>query len=160
MCVSSAKYEFTSVLFLHKYPSVFFICGCGLPRKNPGSLQQRKKRGEGGSGERGGERRGTGVSGFRPPARYTRPCQHHLSWIQPSPWSSSISKGDKGPQRWVLHCFLALRLFRDHDAKALTVLRDGPKSGSLSSPPSFQTANPQTAKANCFYPLCFSQQIF
>lgn len=126
----------------------------------PALCSKEKRRGWAWGKGRGGEGRGMGVSGFLPPAHCTRPCQHHLLWIRPTPGGSGVSKGDQGPQRWILHCFLDVRPFRDHDAKALTVIRDGPKSESLSSPHSFQTASVQMAKANCFYPLCFSQQVF
>lgn len=122
--------------------------GVGSPIKNS-TLCSRGRKEEGDEGGKGETKKNVWFPSFCP--QCSAHCQHHLLWIRQRWWSSSVSKEEKGPQKWLFHWFLVLRLLRDHDAKALTVLRDGNKSdpgqsqsqsiwkisGTLSPPPPF-----------------------
>lgn len=92
--------------------------------------------------------------------RHSTRCQHRLLRIKQTQRSSSVSKGEKGPQKWRSHCVLVLGLHKDHDAKALTELRDKDKPETLSSPPSFPDGQFPCGKAKKFYTNCFHPLFF
>lgn len=105
-------------------------------------------------------------------------CRHLPLWTRQRQWSSGVSKGEKGPQKWLFHCFLVLRPLGNHDAAHplcsgtrinppldnLEVRASEKHLGLYHHLPLYHISKSQIVKAKRFYAnssiLCFSSKVF